>query len=464
MIRKIIYAPKVSKEAEAMNHNYYVRDDKGKMHGPYYNVRAIDYVKRTDDQKVTTRALLAAFAKVDKDDNYYMLDENGQIQKDKAYQDVVGGVYDRSGEESKLGFILVKNENKYFLINRDGKKCSEEYDKVEEDEDGRFLTVKKGYKEYHLYPDLHMVEAELDQTTGDKKSFVLERFGDEPHYYEDKAEAYKPYQEAFEKKMGKVAKGAGIATIAGFAGAFVSLFNLGADLATFDQIPILNWGFFYGTLSFGVLAASTTLGTCARTSFIHKRMANNDEKRNLKKLSKNRKMTEKTKQKLEKLNKRREELQKKLDELKKSQQQSDGRLDSLVDRVKLEGKIFDKDAEMKKLREELEMLEIEAQVREAEAENYIKQKRGGQSVDDENEEGGEKGSEEEGEFSKQEIIKSIFNVGGGEKPSTQDIEIAKKYLPICKEWFKDNKVLTAYLNEAEKKLKTLEEEGQDSWE
>ena len=462
MIRKIIYAPKVSKEAEAMNHNYYVRDDKGKMHGPYYNVRTVIDVKQGEE--VTVTAVLAAFAKVDKDDNYYMLDENGQIQKDKAYQDVVGPAYDRSGEESKLKYILVKNENKYFLINRDGEKCSEEFDKVEEDEDGRFLTVKKGYKEYHLYPDLHMVEAKIDETTGDKKSFVLEHFDDEPHYYEDKAEAYEPYQEAFEKKMDKVAKGAGIAAIAGGAAALVSAINLGADWATFGQIPSLNWGFFGGTFGLALLSDLTWgIGYCP-DPLIYKRMAKNDEKRNLKKLAENRKMTEKTKQKLEKLNKRREELQRKLDELKKSQQQSGGRLDSLVDRVKLEGKIFDKDAEMKKLREELEMLEIEAQVREAEAENYIKQKRGGQSVDDENEEGGEKGSEEEGEFSKQEIIKSIFNVGGGEKPSTQDIEIAKKYLPICKEWFKDNKVLTAYLNEAEKKLKTLEEEGQDSWE
>lgn len=367
-MKRIIRAAGYSEEAAAVNHNYYIRDEAGKIHGPYFNV----IEKNLGDKKLL-------FVKERKDEPYKLLDENCNIKCE-----VEGIVYGK--------YILANENGKYFLLNQELEKCSEEFDKIyQEKSNDEFLTVEQNGEKFRLYSNLTKVN-EKDITdlavVSDENKELIDYFADhpEPDYFETLHEYnWRGVIGADGREMIKMS------VLVFVASGGLSALMGGLILAGSPAVAASSIGLAMGSAGL-IMSLIMATGDLPRTI-----TSKNIEKRNIKKMAKTRKEMAKINKRLEKLNQRREALQKEVDDLYKEEQKRLERLAKLRERgeninKKIKGllkelllqkkedikisKIFnkaaEKEAEIKELREQLEELETESLIREAEAAHMMK--------------------------------------------------------------------------------------------
>ena len=157
-MKRVINAAGYSPEARALDHNFYVRDEAGKLYGPYFDAQDV----RFGDKKLL-------FVKPKSGEVYYLLDENCKIKNDKSYVGIVGKAFGK--------YILVEDNDKYFLLNQELEKCSEEFDKVYKNKSyDKFLTVEQKGKTFRLYPDLTKVDekesSEIVEISNDNEEVI----------------------------------------------------------------------------------------------------------------------------------------------------------------------------------------------------------------------------------------------------------------------------------------------------
>lgn len=407
-MKRVINAAGYSPEARALDHNFYVRDEAGKLYGPYFDAQDV----RFGDEQLL-------FVKPKSNGVYHLLDENCKIMNDKSYYKIVGKAFGK--------YILVEDNDKYFLLNQELEKCSEEFYKVYKNKSyDKFLTVEQNGETFRLYPDLTKVgtedDSEIVEISNDNEEEndeeVIEYFSPKSnydtmylrlrravmrsrHYYDDDNDFFRSLgvSGAFmaigaisPMAMGVVARYADISEAAvqtlgnAMLGTLLSGAIVGIIAMPFVSLPILD-------------AVNR-----ARVG-IKKKILNawyapeNVEKRNIKKITKNSKKMNRINKKLERLNKRKETLQEELDDLTSERKAdltarrdalleraqtienkmkiqagdfvSDGRKDRKLEKMeqkagKKSKKLGARQAEINKLREELEKLETENEIRAAE--------------------------------------------------------------------------------------------------
>ena len=408
-MKRVINAAGYSAEARALDHNFYVRDEAGKLHGPYFD--ALDC--RFGDEQLL-------FVKEKPGKDYYLLDENCQIKKGYHYNNIIGKVFGK--------YILVKDEDKYFLLNQELKKCSEGFDEVYKDKSyDKFLTVKQNGEMFHLYPNLKKVGAEdeiveisndnEEQNTEEVIEYFSTKSNDDTMYWclEDALSRHWCYL-GEDGKCVSTFVGAGIGGIGAITALVMGMVFRFANIseATKEALVLAIPWCFYGGLGLGAGFVSGVIPKifCAVANAvdsvrvgIKREILNawydpeNVEKRNIKKIAKNNKEMERIGKRLERLGKRREALQQEYEAFQSERQERlTARRDALLERAKMiDGKIKAKagdfvsdaredrqlekmeqkagkkskkldakQAEIDKLRKELEELEIENGIRKAE--------------------------------------------------------------------------------------------------
>ncbi len=374
-MKRVINAAGYSPEARALDHNFYVRDEAGKLYGPYFDAQDV----RFGDEQLL-------FVKPKSGEVYYLLDENCKIKNDKNYDRIVGKAFGK--------YILVEDNDKRFLLNQELEKCSEEFNKVYKDKSyDKFLTVEQKGKTFRLYPDLTKVaekeSSEIVEISNDNEE-VIEFFN------------FKRRDIFFDEF--DFADGL-LAAMRGSIVGIVALFGIGCPIliANLDSLPF--WAPTVASLgmSLGATAGGAILGIGGSKAILAvKEMyysPENIEKRNIKKIAKNSKKMNRINKKLERLNKRKETLQEELDDLTSERKAdlaarrdalleraqtienkmkiqagdfvSDGRKDRKLEKMeqkasKKSKKLGARQAEIDKLREELEKLETENEIRKAE--------------------------------------------------------------------------------------------------
>ncbi len=377
-MKRVINAAGYSPEARALDHNFYVRDEAGKLYGPYFDAQ---------DVRFGDKQLL--FVKPKSGEVYYLLDENCKIKNDKSYVGIVGKAFGK--------YILVEDNDKYFLLNQELEKCSEEYDKVYKNKSyDKFLTVEQKGKTFRLYPDLTKVDekesSEIVEISNDNEE-VIEFFN---------FKRQNIFFDGFDFADGL------LAAMRGSIVGIVALFGIGFPILIANLDSLSLWAPWAPTvaasgMSLGATAGGAILGIGGSKAILAvKEMyysPENIEKRNIKKITKNSKKMNRINKKLERLNERKETLQEELDDLTSERKAdlaarrdalleraqtienkmktqagdfvSDGRKDRKLEKMeqkasKKSKKLGARQAEIDKLRKELEKLETENEIRKAE--------------------------------------------------------------------------------------------------
>lgn len=114
-MKRVINAAGYSPEARALDHNFYVRDEAGKLYGPYFDAQDV----RFGDEQLL-------FVKPKSDGVYYLVDEineNGTIKtkgENPVYNSIIAKVFGKC--------VLVECQNGTFVfLNKEGDQCSSEY-------------------------------------------------------------------------------------------------------------------------------------------------------------------------------------------------------------------------------------------------------------------------------------------------------------------------------------------------
>lgn len=400
-MKRVINAAGYSAEARALDHNFYVRDEAGKLYGPYFDAQ---------DVRFGDKQLL--FVKEKPGEDYYLLDENCQIKEGYHYNDIIGKVFGK--------YILVKDEDKYFLLNQELEKCSEGFDKVYKDNSyDKFLTVKQNGEMFHLYPNLKKVGAEdeiveisnddEEQNTEEVIEYFSTKLNDDTMYQRlERALSRRDYLPDGDISFWVGIGITGIGTITGIPMVMIGLSKAASVMALGGAFTAL----LGAGLGLGVMSCVIPVIFCAVANDvdsvrvgIKKKILNawydpeNIEKRNIKKIAKNNKEMERIGKRLERLGKRREALQQEYEAFQSERQERlTARRDALLERAKtIDGKIKAqagdfvsdaredrqlekmekkagkkskklgaKQAEIDKLRKELEELEIENGIRKSE--------------------------------------------------------------------------------------------------
>lgn len=403
-MKRVINAAGYSPEARALDHNFYVRDEAGKLYGPYFDAQDV----RFGDEQLL-------FVKPKPYGVYYLLDENCKIKNDKSYVGIVGKAFGR--------YILVEDNDKYFLLNQELEKCSEEFDKVYKNKSyDKFLTVEQKGKTFRLYPDLTKVDekesSEIVEISNDNEE-VIEYFSpksnnDTIFWRLDRAVqrsidyAYDAYDN--DDLLRRLGVGGGFAAISavtgmitGLVGACANISEAASQALGYASIGMFAQGFVVGLTIMSSIPIFTAVNVAK--AGIKEKILNtwydpeNVEKRNIKKITKNSKKMKRINKKLERLNKRKETLQEELDDLTNERKAdltarrdalferaqtienkmkiqagdfvSDGRKDRKLEKMeqkasKKSKKLGARQAEIDKLRKELEKLETENEIRKAE--------------------------------------------------------------------------------------------------
>ena len=404
-MKRVINAAGYSPEARALDHNFYVRDEVGKLYGPYFDAQDV----RFGDEQLL-------FVKPKSNGVYHLLDENCKIKNGKNYDKIVGKAFGK--------YILVEDNNKYFLLNQELEKCSEEFYKVYKDKSyDKFLTVKQSGETFRLYPDLTKVgtedDSEIVEISNDNEEEndeeVIEYFSPKSNYdtmYLRLDRAVRRSRHYYSGAYESAYVGGGFAAISGIASLATYLVAGFADISE-AAVQTLAYA------SFGLIVSGSVVGLTIATQLpllildavnsvrvgIKEKILNawyapeNVEKRNIKKIAKNSKKMNRINKKLERLNKRKETLQEELDDLTSERKAdltarrdalleraqtienkmkiqavdfvSDGRKDRKLEKMeqkagKKSKKLGARQAEINKLREELEKLETENEIRAAE--------------------------------------------------------------------------------------------------
>ena len=458
-MKRVINAAGYSAEARALGHNFYVRDEAGKLHGPYFDAQDV----RFGDEQLL-------FVKPKSDGIYYLVDEiyeNGYIKtkgKDYGhYKSIIAKVFGKC--------VLVKCLNGTFVfLNKEGNQCSSEYSGV--------AYCRQGFLEVKMTNTIGEIKRLFSSDLSDSSMSEEQNYGAVVEYLDDGGygKRYLEHSLRLPVMSSKLKKQAliflGGAALALLLNGSLSLAGGSSALEAFKQAA--GSGVFLALTGIGLgdACASVALkGKSARFSsrksikkkeilsgIRHRKIKLRDalkdafissyrelqyediKSRNLKKIVENNnkisqlmariKRFEEMENKCKNILQEKEFLKKERDKRKLKQRKRAEQLVSICldDIGKSENQI-----EIEKLRKELEELETENLIRIEERGRFE-------------------------EFSLGEFIRKILNnYGRVDLVPPEEISAIKEYLQVCKRQVKGNKTLEDFCNEFEQSLLRVED-------